>query len=179
MATNNFSNFGVPLDGAALGVLHPQQKYRFRAVFTNFGENNGLRQLTANVIKCQKPTITYKRITLHSYNSVMYVAGKHEFNEIEVTLRDDLTQQVITALGAQIQKQMNHFEQTSAVAGINYKFQMNIDALDGTMNDALSSWGLYGCYITEYSTEEGDYSSGEPVTVKMKISFDNAVQQAG
>ena len=122
----NLSKFGIPLDGNKLGILHPKQKYRFRVVWQNFGENNGLREMTQNVVTCTRPKITYNEVELHSYNSVAWVQGKHTFETIEITLRDDITNAVISSVGAQVQKQMNHFEQTSAVAGINYKFAMEI-----------------------------------------------------
>src|SRR5271165_353243 len=123
------SKFGVPLNGAPLGILQPKQKYRFRVTFQNFGENNGLREMTANVVSCTRPKYNAEEIKLDSYNSVGWIQGKSSFDTIELKLRDDITNSVISSVGAQIQKQMNHYEQTSAVSGINYKFQMYIDTL--------------------------------------------------
>ena len=176
---STLSKFGVPLDGNNLGILHPKQKYRFRVVFQNFGENNGLREMTQNVVKATRPKIKYDPITLHAYNSVAYIQGKHEFETIEVTLRDDITNSILSTVGAQVQKQMNHYEQTSAVAGINYKFQMQLDSLDGTTNDALESWNLEGCFLTNVAWPEGDYSSGESNEVVLTIRYDNATNVAG
>lgn len=173
------SKFGVPLAGSNLGILHPKQKYRFRVTFQNFGEGNGLREMTANVVSCTRPNPTFERIKLDSYNSVAWIQGKHSFEELELKLRDDITNSVISSVGAQVQKQMNFYEQTSAVAGINYKFTMTIDSLDGTTNDALESWYLEGCYLTGAQYDEGDYTSGEPQMVTLKISFDNANNIAG
>ncbi len=179
MAGSTLSKFGVPLSGSPLGILQPKQKYRFRVTFQNFGENNGLREMTANVVTCTRPNVTTARIQLDSYNSVAWIQGKHSFDELEIKLRDDITNSVISSVGAQIQKQMNHFEQTSAVAGINYKFQMTIDSLDGTDNDALESWNLEGCFITGAQYEEGDYTSGDQQMVTLKVSYDNATNVAG
>lgn len=173
------SKFGVPLDGNKLGILHPKQKYRFRVIWQNFGENNGLREMTANVVSCTRPTVKYNEITLHSYNSVAYIQGKHEFDSIEVVLRDDITNSVVSSVGAQIQKQMNHYEQTSAVAGINYKFTMEIHSLDGTDNEQLESWMLEGCFLTNVKYSDGQYESGDAQDVTLSIRFDNATQIAG
>jgi len=175
----NLSKFGIPLDGNKLGILQPKQKYRFRVVWQNFGENNGLREMTQNVMTCTRPKITENEIELHSYNSVAWIRGKHTFDPIEITLRDDITNAVISSVGAQIQKQMNHYEQTSAVAGINYKFSMEIHSMDGTNNDQLESWVLDGCWITSATYGEGDYSSGDQQTVTLSIRFDNATNVAG
>lgn len=175
----NLAKFGIPLDGNKLGILHPKQKYRFRVVWQNFGENNGLREMTANVMTVTRPKITYEDIKLDSYNSVAWIMGKHTFEPIEIKLRDDITNSVISSVGAQVQKQMNHFEQTSAVAGINYKFSMEIHSLDGTNNDQLESWVLDGCFIASATYGEGDYSSGEPQEVTLSIRFDNATNVSG
>ncbi len=175
----NLAKFGIPLDGNKLGILQPKQKYRFRVVWQNFGENNGLREMTANVVTCTRPKITYNEVQLDSYNSVAWIQGKHTFDTVEITLRDDITNAVISSVGAQVQKQMNHFEQTSAVAGINYKFAMEIHSLDGTNNDQLESWVLDGCWIQAYASGDSDYASGDPNIITLTIRFDNATQVAG
>jgi hypothetical protein len=175
----NLAKFGIPLDGAKLGILHPKQQYRFRVVWQNFGENNGLREMTQNVMTCTRPKVDHSEVELHSYNSVAWIMGKHTFEPIEITLRDDITNAVVSSVGAQIQKQMNHFEQTSAVAGINYKFAMEIHSLDGTDNDQLESWVLDGCFIKTVTYGENDYKEGEPVTVTLTIRFDNATNVSG
>ena len=173
------AKFGVPLDGSALGMLQPKQKYRFRVVLQNFGENNGLREMTANVVTCTRPKVTYDEVKLDSYNSVVWIQGKHSFDPVELTVRDDITNSVISSVGAQIQKQMNHFEQTSATAGVNYKFSMQIDSLDGTTNDALESWALDGCWIQAAAYPEGDYASGDASIVTLTIRYDNATNVSG
>jgi len=175
----NLSKFGIPLDGNKLGILHPKQMYRFRVVWQNFGENNGLREMTQNVMTCSRPKITYDEVKLDSYNSVAWIQGKHSFDPIEIKLRDDITNSVISSVGAQIQKQMNHFEQTSAVAGINYKFSMEIHSMDGTDNEQLESWVLDGCFITSATYGEGDYASNEIQAVTLSIRYDNATNVSG
>jgi hypothetical protein len=165
----NLAKFGIPLDGNKLGILHPKQKYRFRVVWQNFGENNGLREMTANVVTCTRPKITYNEVQLDSYNSVAWIQGKHTYDPIEITLRDDITNAVVSSIGAQVQKQMNHFEQTSAVAGINYKFSMEVHSLDGTDNEQLESWVLDGCWIQAAAYGDSDYASGDPNIVTFKI----------
>jgi hypothetical protein len=175
----NLSKFGIPLDGSKLGILHPKQQYRFRVIWQNFGENNGLREMTQNVMTCTRPQITYEEIKLDSYNSVAWIQGKHSFEPIEIKLRDDINNAVISSVGAQVQKQMNHFEQTSAVAGINYKFAMEIHSLDGTDNEQLESWVLDGCFIQKAAYGEGNYAVGEVQEVTLTVRFDNATNVSG
>lgn len=176
----NLSKFGVPLDGSNLGILHPKQKYRFRVVWQNFGENNGLREMTANVVSATRPKVSFGVVELHAYNSVGLIQGKRQpFEAVEVVLRDDITNSVISSVGAQLQKQMNHFEQTSAVAGINYKFSMEIHSLDGTTNDQLESWVLDGCFLESVGYPDGSYDSGDANLVTLSIRFDNATNVSG
>ena len=171
--------FGIPIDGIKTGILHPKQKYRFRVMFYNFGDNVGLREMTANVMTVTRPQVKYNETELHSYNSVAWIMGKHTFDPIEIKMRDDITNSVVSTIGAQVQKQMNHYEQTSAVAGINYKFTMEIHSLDGTDNEELESWVLDGCWITNANYGDMDYSLGDAVEVTLTIRFDNATNIAG
>ncbi len=173
------AKFGIPLNGNKLGILQPKQKYRFRVLWTNFGINRDPNQMTASVMTCTRPKITYEEVKLDSYNSVAWIQGKHSFETIEIKLRDDITNSVVSSVGAQVQKQMNHFEQTSASAGINYKFSMEIHSLDGTNNEELESWFLEGCWINSAAYSDGDYASGDPQEVTLTIRYDNATNIAG
>jgi hypothetical protein len=175
----DLGKFGVPLDGSKFGILHPKQSYRFRVVFKNFGSNSKFREMTQNIVTCTRPTLSHESIALHSYNSTGYIAGKHTWDSIELTMRDDITNAVVSEVGAQLQKQVNHYEQTSAVAGINYKFGLEIHSLDGTNNEEIESWQLDGCYIENVQYPQGDYSNSEANVVTATIRYDNATQIAG
>lgn len=175
----DLSKFGVPLDGENLGILHPKQQYRFRVIFNSFGNNTLVREMTQNVVSATRPSIAQEEVLLHAYNSVGKIAGKHTWADVEIVLRDDINNSVISAVGAQVQKQINHFEQTSAVAGINYKFTIEIHSLDGTTNEELERWDLDGCWLKDVKYSIGDYSSSDPNDVTLTIAFDNATNVRG
>lgn len=176
----DLSKFGIPLDGNKLGMLQPKLAYRFRILFTNFGTNNNLRELTANVISVARPQITYQEIAVHSYNSIAYAMGKHEWSTLDVVLRDDITNAVTSAVSSQVQRQLNHFEQTGPVAGTNYKFGMQIHTLDGTNGEELESWQLDGCFLTNVVNNEFNYeSASEFMRINMTVRFDNATLLSG
>lgn len=175
----DLSKFGVPLGGTNLGILHPKQSYRFRVKFSNFGLNDSIRELTQNVATVTRPKISQEEVVLHAYNSVGYIAGKHTWESVEVTFRDDINNSVVSAIGGQVQKQINHFEQTSAVAGINYKFTMEIDSLDGTTNEEIESWRLDGCWLQNVSYADGDYSNSEANLVTITVRYDVATNEKG
>jgi hypothetical protein len=176
---SDLSKFGVPLDGEKLGMLHPKQQYRFRVIFKNFGENQGNREMTQNIVSATRPKMSQAEVEMHSYNSVAYIPGKHSWEPVTIVLRDDITNAVISAVGSQIQKQINHYEQTSAVSGINQKFGLEIHTLDGTNNEQLESWDLDGCFIQNVSYPDGDMSSSEFNLVELTVRFDNATNVAG
>jgi hypothetical protein len=177
---STLDRFGVPLDQTGgIGMLHPKQQYRFRVIFKGFGDGTRARELTQNVVTVQRPSYTFDEAEIHSYNSIAWIAGKQRFNEIEVVLRDDITNAVVSAVGAQAQKQKNYYEQTSAVAAINYTFTMEIHSLDGTANGELERWELEGCWLKSVTHAEGDYSSSEPNLVTIQIRYSNATHIQG
>lgn len=176
MAT--LSKFGVPLGGGAGrgGILQPKTKQKFRVRVVNFGPIAGGLELTQAVSTVDRPTISTDDKDVHSYNSVAYYAGKPTFGTIGLVVRDEVTNAVSRLVGHQIQKQMNHFDQTSSLSGINYKFQMYIETLDGGDATVLEQWFLEGCFIKEVNYNGFDYSSSDAMMINLTIRFDNATQ---
>ena len=175
------SKFGVPL-GEGLGrggLLQPKYKYRFRVIVNNFGPISGGIQLTQQVQSVSKPKLTQEPIAVHSYNSVAYYAGKHSWGEIELAVKDDVTNSVSALIGYQVQKQLNHLEQTGPMAGQNYKFNMYIEVLDGGDTVVLEQWYLEGCFLQNVDYQDLDYSVSEFQQIRMTIRCDNATQTGG
>ena len=172
------NKFGVPLvpGQSGIGVLMPKLKYRFRVTMYNFGPTGPALQLTQQVVTAGRPNIQHNRTALHSYNNVVYIPQKPEWQSLEIVVRDDVTSGVSSLVAAQLQKQMNHFDQTSALAGINYKFLTQIETLDGGNVNTLENWYLEGCFLEQVQYDQFDYSSSEPMQLTLTISFDNATQ---
>lgn len=172
------SKFGVPLvpGTSGIGILMPKLKYRFRVSMQNFGPTGSALELTQQVITAGRPNIQHNRTALHSYNNVMYIPQKPEWQSLEIVVRDDITNGVSSLVAAQLQKQMNHFDQTSKLAGINYKFVTQIETLDGGNVNTLENWYLEGCFLETVAYDQFDYSSSEPMQITLTISFDNATQ---
>ena len=91
-----------------------------------------------------------------------------------------LSNKVTSLVSAQVQKQMNHYTQSAAPAGINYKFEMYVNTLDGTSNTGtgalLEQWYLEGCFIQQVAYDSLEYSSSDAVQITLTIKFDNATQ---
>jgi hypothetical protein len=162
------------------GLLMPKLKYRFRAIFENFGVSTPRTELTKQVIDFTRPSVTFDEMIVDIYNSKLYLAGKHAWEMVTVNLRDDAGGQVARLVGEQLQKQMDFVEQASAASGIDYKFTTKCEILDGGNGTAeprvLETWELYGCYLNAVNYNDLTYSESAPVTIQMQIRFDNALQ---
>ena len=162
------------------GLLMPKLKYRFRAIFENFGVSTPRTELTKQVIDFTRPSVTFDEIEVPVYNSRLYLAGKHSWEMVTVNLRDDASGQVTRLVGEQLQKQLDFMEQASAASGIDYKFLTRCEILDGSNGTAqptvLENWELYGCYLNSVNYNDLNYGESAAVTITMSIRFDNAVQ---
>lgn len=184
MAVASLTKFTVPLSSdqsaSAQGLLMPKLKYRFRVSFENFGVSTPRTEMTKQVIDFKRPDVSFDDMDIHIYNSKVRLAGKHNWGDATVNLRDDAGGQVAKLVGEQLQKQFDFMEQASAAAGIDYKFITRCEILDGgngaSAPTVLETWELYGCYLQ--SADYGDlaYSESAPATIALTIRFDNAIQ---
>lgn len=183
IASQSLFNMTVASDNAGgnQGLLMPKLQFRFRVNFLNFGvDANGGLQLTKQVMDCARPQVQFDEITLNVYNSTMYLAGKHKWQTLAINLRDDASGSVSKAVGQQLQKQLDFVEQASAATGQDYKFQTNIEILDGG-NGALAptvleTWELYGCFIQQANYQTLNYGTSDAVSIALTLRYDNAIQ---
>jgi hypothetical protein len=181
-ASQSLFNMTVASDNAGgnQGLLMPKLQFRFRVNFLNFGTNTSTIELTKQVIECSRPNVQFTEITLPIYNSTMYLAGKHAWQTLSVNIRDDASNSVTKLVGQQLQKQMDFVEQASAASGQDYKFQTNIEILDGgngtTAPIVLETWECYGCFLQTANYNTLNYATSDVVTIALTIRFDNAIQ---
>lgn len=185
-ASNSLFNMTVASDNAGgnQGLLMPKLQYRFRVNFLNFGVDvDGGLSLTKQVMNVSRPQVQFDEITLNVYNSRIYLPGKHTWQALTLTIRDDASGSVSKAVGQQMQKQFDFVEQASAASGQDFKFQTNIQVLDGGNGTAvpvvLENWELYGCFLQQANYNQLDYATNDPATIALTIRFDNAVQTQG
>ena len=184
MAIASLNRFTVPLatnqSASTQGLLMPKLKYRFRAVFENFGVSTDRVELTKQVATISRPNLNFNPFTIDIYNSKVNLVGKPSWEAVNVTLRDDAGGNVSKLVGEQIQKQFDFAEQSSASSGIDYKFILKFEMLDGgngaNAPTVLETWELYGALIQTVNYGEMDYSSNEPATIALTVMYDNAVQ---
>jgi hypothetical protein len=181
-ASQSLYNMTVASDNAGgnQGLLMPKLQFRFRVNFLNFGTGGATVGLTKQVIDCSRPQVQFQEITLPIYNSTMYLAGKAQWQTMSINIRDDASGSVSKLVGQQLQKQMDFVEQASAATGQDYKFETNIEILDGGNGTAapvvLETWELYGCFIQTANYNTLNYGTNEVVTISLTLRFDNAIQ---
>ena len=184
MAVSSLTRMTVPLasdqSNPNQGLLMPKLKYRFRAIFENFGVATPRTELTKQVMDFTRPKVGFEEITVPIYNSTLYLAGKYTWETVTCNLRDDASGQVARLVGEQLQKQLDFMEQASAASGIDYKFTTKFEVLDGgngvAQPNVLETWELYGCYLTNVDYGDANYGESAPMTIAMTIRYDNAVQ---
>ena len=187
MAIAALSNFTVPLasdqSASSQGMLMPKLKYRFRINFENFGVSGSTTELTKQVSDVTRPNLTFTNTVIDIYNSKINYAGKPQWENITVKLRDDVTGAVSRLVGEQNQRQFDFFEQSSAAAAGDYKFTLRIEMLDGGNGTGtptvIETWELYGCYLEKTNWQSLDYKENGPVMIDLTIRYDNAVQTTG
>lgn len=184
MSISTLSKLTVPLDSSQSasnqGLLMPKLQYRFRVSLENFGVSTPTTELTKQVVDITRPNLSFETTTIDVYNSKVYLAGKHTWEAVTLTLREDVSNNVQKLVGEQLQKQFDFFEQSAAASGSDYKFVTRIEVTDGA-NGAnavgiLETFELYGCYIESANYNQLAYGTSEPVTVTLSLRYDNAIQ---
>ena len=183
MPITSLNNYTVPTNGQVSSqvLLMPKLKYRFRVTLLGFGVS-AATELTKQVADVTRPKVAFEEMPIDVYNSKVYLAGKYTFETITLTLRDDASGQVQALVGQQIQKQFDFMEQASARSGIDYKFTMRTEILDGgngaLQAQVLETINLYGCFVQNADYGDLNYATNEPATVALTIRFDNMEQWA-
>lgn len=178
----DLTQYGVPTGSNTMAM--PKLQYRFRVNLYNFGrDSGGVIALTQNAISVTRPSLTHDEITLDSYNSRAYLAAKHTWEPITLTLRDDINNTVTRMVASQLQKQLNHGAQSAPASGFDYKFGMVIEQLDGSQGDlgaVIETWSLNGCFIQNVNYGENNYATSDVMTITLQIRYDGAdIHDAG
>lgn len=177
MATIN--DFGIPGVSSG-GILQPKLKDSWRVTFANMGGGADSQPVSAQAITITRPSITYEEVQLDRYNSRAWVASKHTWEPITLTVEDDITGQAARVIRDQHQAQKFLVGAEGpflarAPEGSNYKFVTYLDMLDGN-DQVLEKWTVEGCWFQACDWTDLDYAVGEKVQIQMTIRFDHARQ---
>lgn len=176
-------NMSVPSSDDAQNItpLQPKLQFRFRAQFINFGAvGSATSILTRQVKDITRPSVSWDEVTLPMYNSKVYVAGQHSWQDTTITLVDDATGEVSRMIDAQLQKQLDFKEQSALPAGADYKFMLRYEELDGGNGtkrpQILGGWEMYGCWIKTANYNSMAYGTNDAATISLTVRFDNALK---
>lgn len=178
---STINDFGIP--GVGTGILHPKQQNRWRATFANMGQGTDSQPVSAQVVKMQRPKLSFDQVELHRYNSTSYVAGKHKWDPVTLTVEDDVTGTAAGAIRDQLQSQQWLVGAegpwlAAAGEGSLYKFVTYLEQLDGN-DTVIETWTIEGCWFLDVAWGELDYSTGDAVKIEITVRFDNARQDLG
>ena len=167
------TTLGVPDNAGNTTTIMPKLQYRFRVTFE--GDVFSATP-TRNVISTSRPGLTHEQIPVDAYNSRIYLAGKHTWEPVSIILRDDIDGVTLRELNQQLNRQVDHANQSSVRAGAGYKFTTRVETLDGgnPTPGVLDTFELSGCYITNIQYGDMAYASSEQVQVTVQIQYDNA-----
>lgn len=181
MAT--LSQMGVPQAG--FGVLHPKQKYRWQVTFQGLARlvpGASSRDLTRQATTIKRPTLEFAETTIHRYNSTAYVAGKHSWTDMTMTIEDDITGLASAAIQGQLETQQRLIGAdlpgqwlNSAATGSDYKFGLILEQLDGN-EGIVEQWLVEGCWLKNVDYSDLNYESSDAVTIDLTIRYDHARQ---
>ena len=179
MATIN--DIGIP--GVSTGILQPKLKNKWRVTFANLGGGADSQPLSAQAITVTRPVLSFEEVQLDRYNSRAWVAGKHMFEPMTITLEDNVTGSASQVLQEQLQNQQlligaeGQFLATAGEGSL-YKFVTYLDLLDGN-EQVVEKWTVEGCFIQNIDYMDLDYAASESVQITMTIRFDHARQDIG
>jgi|SRR5210317_485766 hypothetical protein len=177
--------FGVPTTGSsATPALMPKLQYRFLVEFNNMlsstvGTNGSTNILSQNVVSVSRPQLQHDEVVVDTYNSKIFLAGKHTWTPVSVTFRDDIASNVSRLVNEQMDRQLNHTLQSAPAVAQDYKFGVKIHTLTGDNTGTaelaiLDTWQLWGCYLDNVNFNENAYNTSDSMTITISIKFDNA-----
>lgn len=172
---------GIP--GAGSGILHPRLKNKWRITFQDIGRAvSGInsRNLTMQATTVTRPQLEFQEVELHRYNSVAYIAGKHTWSAMNLTVEDDITGLASKVVKGQLETQqrlvgidLDGRWLNTAATGSDYKFGVKLEMLDGD-EGVVETWILEGVFIQAADFSDLDYSASEAVTIQLTLRYDHA-----
>lgn len=179
MATIN--DIGIP--GVGSGILQPKLRNRWRVTFANLAGGVDSQPLSLQAITVTRPSLSFEEIQLDRYNSRAWIAGKHMWEPMTLTVEDDVVGTATQVINDQLQGQQfligaeGQFL-AAREEGSLYKFVTNLEMLDGN-DQVIEKWTIEGCWLQAVDWTEMDYAASEAVQITMTIRYDHARQDIG
>lgn len=176
---STINDLGIP--GVGTGILQPKLKNLWRVTFANLGGGADAQPLSVQATNIERPTLEFEEVQLDRYNSRAWVAGKHTFNPVTLTVEDDITGSASQVIQEQLQSQQWLIGAEGPFLGRGqegsiYKFVTYLEQLDGR-EQVVERWTMEGCWIQNVNYQDLDYSDGgSAVTIQLTLRYDHARQ---
>ncbi len=122
-----------------------------------------------------RPQRSFEEIAIDWVNSKRYLAGKHDFQTMQIELYDP-----IAPSGAQqVEEWVRlNYESVSGRAGYAefYKRDIQLKMLD-PVGTVVELWDIKGAWVKEANYNELSYDNNEAAMVTLTVRFDNACLQ--
>jgi hypothetical protein len=175
------ANLGIP--GAGSGILHPKLKNKWRVTFQGIGRlvaGLNSRNVTMQATTVSRPQLEFQEVELHRYNSTAYVAGKHTWSPMSMTVEDDITGLASKVIKGQLETtqrlvgvDLDGRWLNTAATGSDYKCGVKLEMLDGD-EGVVETWILEGAWIQAADFGDLDYSASEAATIQVTMRYDHA-----
>ena len=180
MATIN--DFGIP-NVQRGAILQPKAQNKFRVTFAGIGGLPSSRELSMQVVQAKRPSLHHEEIELRRYNSRAWVASQHNWDEMTMSVEDDVGSLASKIIQSQMQLQQHLIGVegpwlATATEGSQYKFALTLDILDGN-EGVLETWVCEGCWIKSVDYGTLDYDQYDKLKLELTIRFDHAYQTFG
>jgi len=148
--------------------FEPKRQYRW--VFAIEGIDSFLMKTAA------RPQFSFQELKMPFINSIRYLSGRMEFQQMNVTLYDP-----IAPSGAQqvMEWIRTHYESVSGRAGYAdfYKRDCQIKLLD-PIGTVVEHWDIKGAMINSANFQQLNYDDTQTaVTIDLTLRFDNCILQ--
>jgi hypothetical protein len=130
--------------------------------------------LPAYMVKtAARPSIQFETITLDHINIKRKLQGKGEWQDISITLYDPIVPSA--AQGVMEWIRLGH-ESITGRRGYAEFYKKDLDFYSlGPVGDKVEQWTLKGAFINSANFGDVDFSSNDPMTVELGISYDYAI----
>jgi hypothetical protein len=120
-----------------------------------------------------RPTIAFETITLDHINVKRKLQGRGEWQDISITLYDPIVPSAAQKVMDWVR--LGH-ESITGRRGYADFYKKDITFyLLGPVGDKIEQWTLKGAFIQQANFGELDFSSNEPATIELTLSYDYAI----
>lgn len=191
----SINKYGVPVSDTnddRYPTVQPKFKNRFRVFFYNFAHQgtslDGLDgssgvlhidqdniALMGNLVSFNKPQVTFTQTEVRSFVGRGNVSGRPTWENVNITLRDDVKNAVVGFVARQVYLQQQKYIPHSLGFGRNFTFSMMLEVMDGRVgHTGLERWLFSGCTINTANFGDLSYEMDTDIQkIDLSIMYNN------